>query len=120
MIRFRDLIITVVGFLALSGGVLAQPVDQQSPAHIFTLEEALQYAVDHYPSVRAAVEQVNASIAGVGVARAGYLPRLDSLWQSNRGTANNIFGQLLPQSVIPARFVKCRATCKYRRRLTAS
>ena len=29
-------------------------------------------------------------------------PRLDSLWQSNRGTANNIFGQVLPQSVIPA------------------
>ncbi len=31
-----------------------------------------------------------------------YLPRLDSLWQSNRATANNIFGQVLPQSVIPA------------------
>ena len=30
------------------------------------------------------------------------LPRLDSLWQSNRATANNVFGQLLPQSVIPA------------------
>ncbi len=29
-------------------------------------------------------------------------PRLDSLWQSNRGTVNNIFGQVLPQSVIPA------------------
>lgn len=102
MIRFRDPIITVLGFLALSGGVQAQPVEQQSPAHIFTLEEALQYAVDHYPSVRAAVEEVNASIAGISVARAGYLPRLDSLWQTNRGTANNIFGQLLPQSVMPA------------------
>jgi outer membrane protein TolC len=30
------------------------------------------------------------------------LPRLDSLWQSNRGTANNIFGQVLPQSVLPS------------------
>ena len=36
------------------------------------------------------------------MARAAYLPRLDSLWQSNRATANNIFGQVLPQSVIPA------------------
>jgi outer membrane protein TolC len=36
------------------------------------------------------------------VARSAYLPRLDSLWQSNRATANNIFGQLLPQSLIPA------------------
>ena len=43
-----------------------------------------------------------ASTAGVDVARSAYLPRLDSVWQSNRGTANNIFGQVLPQSVIPA------------------
>jgi outer membrane protein len=67
-----------------------------------TLDQAIQYAADHYPTVRAAVEQVNASLAGVDVARAAYLPRLDSLWQSNRATANNIFGQLLPQSVIPS------------------
>jgi outer membrane protein TolC len=36
------------------------------------------------------------------VARAAYLPRLDALWQSNRATANNIFGQVLPQAVIPS------------------
>src|SRR5579871_3215799 len=78
----------------------------QAPAQpgttALTLDQAIQYAADHYPSVRAAIEQVNASTAGVDVARAAYLPRLDSLWQSNRATANNIFGQLLPQSVIPA------------------
>ena len=68
---------------------------------VFTLDAALQYAVDHYPTVRAALEQVNVSVAGVSVAKAGYLPRLDSLWQSNRATANNIFGQVFPQSVIP-------------------
>jgi outer membrane protein TolC len=69
---------------------------------VLTLDQAIQYATDHYPAVRAALEQVGASTAGVDVARAAYLPRLDSLWQSNRGTANNIFGQVLPQSVIPA------------------
>jgi outer membrane protein TolC len=68
----------------------------------FTLDQAMQYALDHYPTVRAALEQVNVSTAGVSVAKAAYTPRLDSLWQSNRGTANNIFGQVLPQSVIPA------------------
>jgi outer membrane protein TolC len=67
-----------------------------------TLEQAIQYAGDHYPTVRAALERVTASEAGVAVARAAYLPRLDSLWQSNRATANNVFGQVLPQSVIPA------------------
>jgi outer membrane protein len=74
----------------------------QSPPANLTLEQALEYAVDHYPAVRAALEQLNASNAGVNVAKSAYWPRLDSLWQSNRGTANNIFGQVFPQSVIPS------------------
>src|ERR1051326_56042 len=69
---------------------------------VFTLERAMQYAAEHYPSVRAALEQVAASSAGVSVARSAYLPRLDALWQTNRATANNVFGQILPQSVIPS------------------
>ena len=76
--------------------------DRLTRSRTFTLEQALQYAVDHYPTVRAALEQINASTAGVSLAKSAYWPRLDSLWQSNRGTTNNIFGQLLPQSVIPA------------------
>ena len=79
-----------------------QARSQAPPPVSLTLEQALRYAIDHYPTVRAALEQVNASSAGVSVAKSAYLPRLDSLWQSNRGTANNIFGQVLPQSVIPA------------------
>lgn len=89
--------------LAAPLGLAAQASSAQPPASTaFTLEQALQYAVDHYPTVRAALEQITASTAGVAVAKSAYLPRLDSLWQSNRGTANNIFGQVLPQSVIPA------------------
>jgi outer membrane protein TolC len=66
----------------------------------FSLPQALEYANAHYPTVRAAIEQVNASAANVTVARSAYLPRFDALWQTNRGTVNNVFGQLLPQSVI--------------------
>lgn len=72
------------------------------PQNILTLDQALQYALDHYPTVRASLEQVNAATAGVSVAKSGYLPRFDSVWQTNRATANNIYGQLLPQSVIPS------------------
>jgi outer membrane protein TolC len=97
----------LVALLVLGAGALwspaeAQPAAPTGPTTTFTLEAALQYTLDHYPSVRAALEQVTASTAQVQVARAAYLPRLDSLWQTNRGTANNVFGQLLPQSVIPA------------------
>src|SRR4051812_20208523 len=93
-------VVLVPGLAASAQERQRQP--QAPPPASVTLEQALQYAIDHYPTVRAAVEQVNASTAGVSVAKSAYLPRLDSLWQSNRGTANNIFGQVLPQSVIPA------------------
>jgi outer membrane protein TolC len=90
--------------IAVSCGTLAAqaPTPPEAPAPAFTLEQAVQYALDHYPTVRAALEQITASSAGVDVARSASLPRLDGVWQSNRATANNVFGQLLPQSLIPA------------------
>jgi outer membrane protein len=90
-----------IGVLSSPAGAAAQ-AGAVSPPQTFTLDQAIQYALEHYPTVRVALEQVNASSAGVDVARTAYLPRLDSVWQSNRATANNIFGQLLPQSVVPA------------------
>jgi outer membrane protein TolC len=102
MIRPRALVSVILCVAAASAPIRAQaPVVVPAP-QMLTLGEAIQYATDHYPTVRAALEQVNASSAAVEAARAAYLPRLDSLWQSNRATANNIFGQVLPQSVIPA------------------
>jgi outer membrane protein len=95
--------ITVLFALLGTGGVgHAQVSIPPASPQTFTLAEALQYAVDHYPTVRAAIEQVNAATATISVARSAYLPRFDSVWQTNRATANNIFGQLLPQSVLPS------------------
>jgi outer membrane protein TolC len=74
----------------------------QSPVQTLTLAQALQYALEHYPTVRVALEQVTVASANVGVARGVYLPRFEAIWQTNRATTNNMFGQLLPQSVIPA------------------
>jgi outer membrane protein len=81
----------------------SQPVTGQSaPPQPLTLDQAIQYAADHYPTLRAALEQASASAASVDIARAAYLPRLDAIWQSNRATVNNVVGQVLPQSVLPA------------------
>ncbi len=101
MIRARAWLFAWVLLAALPRWASAQQPQAPAPT-VFTLDQAVQYALDHYPTVRAALEQINASTAGVSIAKSAYLPRLDSLWQSNRGTANNIFGQVLPQSVIPA------------------
>lgn len=87
-------------------GVLAEAqaptVDQAvTVARVMTLPDALSYAVEHYPTVRAAQEQVQVSSAGVDVAKAAYLPRLDGVLQVNRATVNNVTGLLLPQGVLP-------------------
>ena len=42
----------------------------------FSLEDALNYALQNYPAVRASLEQVNAAHAGITLARAQYLPSL--------------------------------------------
>lgn len=102
MIRSRVSLILSLCLILLPVALAAQIPGPSGPPQTLTLEEAIHYAADHYPTIKAALEQVNASAAGVDVARSAYLPRLDSLWQSNRATANNIFGQVLPQSVIPA------------------
>jgi len=102
MIRWRVFLLLVVCITVRPAFTAAQVSSPSGPPRTLTLDQAIQYATDHYPTIKAALEQVNASAAGVDVARSAYLPRLDSVWQSNRGTANNIFGQVLPQSVIPA------------------
>jgi len=67
-----------------------------------TLAEAVERSLQHYPSVRVSQEQVNAAAAAIQLARTAYLPRVDMLAQVNRATRNNVFGLLLPQSVIPS------------------
>lgn len=82
---------------------IGPPVFAQASAdtgNVLTLEEAVDFALKHYPAVRASLERVNAAQAGVGLARTNYLPRADMLWQGNRATDNNITGLILPQSII--------------------
>jgi len=77
----------------------ASGLAQQPP---LTINQAVQQALDSYPAVRSALEQVSAAAAGINLARTAYLPGANVLGQMNRATHNNVFGQLLPQSVIPS------------------
>lgn len=99
---FRRQLLSCAVAVGLASGPIARAQTPTPSPQTFTLDQAVRYALEHYPTVRAALEAVNGSEASVSVAKSAYLPRLDSLWQSNRATANNIFGQVLPQSVIPA------------------
>src|SRR5438045_8895896 len=71
----------------------------QSPsAGPLTLNDAIQRALENYPAIKESRARAQAAEEGVGVARTAYLPRLDMMWQENRGTTNNVFGLLLPHS----------------------
>ncbi len=70
-------------------------------AKTFSLEDALKYAVQNYPAVRACLEQVNAAHAGITVARAQYLPQLSGVYQDSRATQNQVLGIWLPTPITP-------------------
>ncbi len=74
---------------------------QQSTQTSLTIEQAVNQAAQ-FPSITAAQEQVNAAAAGIRLARTNYLPTVDAVGQVNRATRNNVFGMLLPQTVIPS------------------
>ena len=66
------------------------------------LEQTLAIASANYPAIKASQAQQRAAQGAIDVAKTAYLPRTDILWQTNRATANNILGLLLPQATIPS------------------
>ena len=90
-----------IGF-ALVGCVISPTiaVAQNQGSGPLTLNDAMQLALKNYPAIKESRARAQAAEEGVGVARTAYLPRLDMLWQENRGTTNNVFGLLFPQSTL--------------------
>jgi outer membrane protein len=91
-----SLLIVYLSALHAAGGKAQQTASP--PVQQFTVPEAVDYALKNYPAVRAAMEQYNAAKAGVGLAKTSYLPRLDGVWQGDRGSRESVLGVLLPQS----------------------
>jgi outer membrane protein TolC len=71
-------------------------------AQPITISQTVETSLRNYPSVRVSQEDIAAAAAGIQLARTAYLPRIDTLAQVNRATRNNVFGMLMPQSVIPS------------------
>lgn len=66
------------------------------------LEQTLAMASANYPAIKASQAELRAAQGVIDVAKTAYLPRTDILWQTNRATANNVLGLLLPQATIPS------------------
>ena len=76
---------------------VANALSAQSP---LTLEQAVAQAAQNYGAVRVSAEQANAAAASINLARTAFLLKVDGLAQLNRGTRNNVYGMLMPNSVI--------------------
>jgi outer membrane protein TolC len=92
---FAILLVAVL-FPGLSAGQTNNP-----PPKVLTLEDALDYALQHYPAVRASLEQGSAARAGITLARAQYLPFLNGVYQDSRATQNQVPGIWLPTPITP-------------------
>ncbi len=103
-------VVILVGLLCV-GSVWGVPVQAADDAQTgtqataapgpLTLKAAVEYSRAHYPAIRAALADTAAAQSGISVARTAYLPRTDLLLQFNRATRNNVFGLILPNTVIP-------------------
>jgi outer membrane protein TolC len=80
----------------------ASGLAQTAAPPALTLPDAVQLALKNYPAIRESRARARAAEQGIDIARTAYLPRLDMVWQVNRGTHNNVFGLLLPQAVVPS------------------
>jgi outer membrane protein len=98
--NFRWLALGLLLAWSFGPNAQAQTPTAEASKKTLTLDEAVDFALKHYPAVRASLERSTAAQAGVGLARTTYLPRADTVWQTNRATDNNITGLLLPQSII--------------------
>jgi len=88
-----------VAVLAVGTAALAQ---DSSGGRELTIRGAVEQALKDYPLIQVSQADVDAAGARIRLARTAYLPRIDTLGQVNRATRNNVFGLLLPQSVIPS------------------
>ncbi len=85
--------------LVHTGFICAQTANPPQPLKI---DAAVELALTNYPAIKTARAQATAAKANIDLARTAYVPHLDLLYQENRATRNNVFGAVLPQSVIPS------------------
>lgn len=67
-----------------------------------SIASVVEDAERDYPLIHVTEAEMNASIANIRLSRTAYLPRVDGMAQFNRATRNNVFGTLLPQSILPS------------------
>jgi outer membrane protein len=93
-------------FLVVSSSAVAlaqsQAVVTPGVTPELTIGQVVQDAQQNYPAIHVSEQELIAAMANIRLARTSYLPRLDGIVEVNRATRNNVFGTLLPQSILPS------------------
>ena len=87
---------------ALLAAILLGQEGPRPPSQPVTLKQAVEFAGRNYPAIRMSLAEVAAARSNTDLARTAYLPRAEMRAGFNRATRNNVFGLILPNSVIPA------------------
>lgn len=90
------LIIVPTGLGLISETLYGQSVS--APSSPFTLVQAIQFGLEHYPSVRMSLARVAAAKSGIDLTRTAYLPRIDIGYQGSNATFNNVSGIFFPNN----------------------
>lgn len=103
MRRFRRHWPAIAAILYVLGAFAGRSNGQTNEANskALTLEDALAYAMQHYPAVRVSLDKVSAARTGVTLARTQYLPQLSGAYQISRATQNQVPGIWLPTPITP-------------------
>src|SRR6476469_6222295 len=67
-----------------------------------TISQVVQDAQNNYPAIHVSEAELNAAVANIRLPRTSHLPRLDRIHEMNSATRSNVFGTLLPQTIIPS------------------
>lgn len=79
---------------------VARPSQAQAQTPL-AIGDVVAAASRELPAVTEATARSTAATAAIDESKTAYWPRLDGLWQTNRASRNNVFGLLLPQSIVP-------------------
>jgi outer membrane protein len=73
--RHNHLIIILAAFIVMSG--IGRSYGAEPATDTLQLEDAIQKMINQYPTIKLAIEALNASDAKIAMARSGYLPDVD-------------------------------------------
>ncbi len=87
--------------LGLKPAIVAPETGASVGSRLFNFSQALQTAIDNFPSITASAAREEALRGSISLAKTAYLPRLDVVMQENRGSTSEMNSIYVPVLHLP-------------------